>query len=498
MVKIRINILYEFFVLVEAIEGVTLTLCEHSVPGYKSVTCQGDEVIKLKKIIYSEFPCQTASNSHICHSNITTYVNENCLGQNNCTLQTDILSEDSCQRAPRHLVVNFDCSRNGWFGKYPVTVHTCSNSLAEVTCPSGYHIHIKSVKSYDDQIGCDRMDTGCAKRNLKSLCNEKRRCSPDATKVLCLFHERFASISSVCSDHEFNTTTIPVASVTSEHDKLSVLSLDDDHRVEIYEHALNRNLYLCSSGWDDFGASVLCKSFNRTWIGNATIVDKLSNITIAPFSLQCGGLESSLFSCNYTENENDCNTTKVAGAICWEGTNKLSKAKPGTRTSTLVVAVGVSVGFIGMVSIIIVVVFIRRRYIRENSDRKFSNFMSNTTDDNYLGQQDIALPQYPTNNKVLYSQVPNSNTDMTKKEDSQEYSYPSKDTESPYALSEEGVYDKTNERRHVVKDTDVYSRTVDTVYDSSEQHMRQERKEETYDHVFGQKTEDIYDQTTRT
>ncbi|CAC5358897.1 unnamed protein product [Mytilus coruscus] len=291
-----------------------------------------------------------------------------------------------------------------------------------------------------------------------------------------LLHKTFDGYN---ENHEVETTTVKAEKATSEYDKQPVLSLDDDNRVQFYQLSSNQTRYLCSSGWDDFAAGVLCKSFNRTWIGNATLVDKLPDIMIAPISLHCGGLEPNLFSCNFTVDEIGCNTTKVAGAICCEG-----------------VAVGVPVAIIGMVCIIIAVVFIRRRCIRKNSDKKFSNFMSNATDDNYLGQQDIALPQYPTNNKVLYSH--NSNKNTTQNDDGQDYSHPSKDTESPYALSEEGVYDKTNERRHVVKDTDIYSRTVDTVYDSSEQHMRQDRKEETYDHVFGQKTEDDYDQTTRT
>ncbi|VDI76408.1 Hypothetical predicted protein [Mytilus galloprovincialis] len=290
-------------------------------------------------------------------------------------------------------------------------------------------------------------------------------------------------------------------------DEQTVLRLDDNHRVEIYQHSLNRKLYLCSYGWDDNAAAVLCRSLNKTWIGSATTVDKLINMQILPYSLHCGGHESSLLACNNTKEENGCNKTTVAGAICCQGTakpgecvtnpsNKLASVKSGLPI--LGIAVGVPVGIIGMICIIVTVVLIRRRCTRENSDKKFSNFMSNATEDNYLGQQDIALPQYPSNNKVLYSQVQKHDTDTTKNEDGQDCSHPSKDTESPYALSEEGVYDKTDDRRHVVNDTDMYSRTVDTVYDSAEQHIKEERKEETYDHFFGEKTEDYYDQTTRT
>ncbi|VDI68221.1 Hypothetical predicted protein [Mytilus galloprovincialis] len=105
--------------------------------------------------------------------------------------------------------------------------------------------------------------------------------------------------------------------------------------------------------------------------------------------------------------------------------------------------------------------------------------MSKKTVDNDLDQQDIAPAQYPIDDKILYSQVSKGTQHS-----------PSEDTQSPYSLSEGGVYDQSNERRHVVTNTDVYSHAVDTVYDSSEQHKRQDRREEIYDHVCGQKTDD--------
>ncbi|CAC5410564.1 unnamed protein product [Mytilus coruscus] len=515
MAKIRILIVLEFLFLAKAIESSNVKLCENSAPlRHQNLTCPENKTISWKWIRYGEFPCRDTDNNRICQSNIETYFNDHCLGKNNCTLPIDILYNKSCQRPQRRLKVQYVCSRNWWHFRYPkilspAPVDTCSKTLANVYCPFNYHIHITYVVSYSDKNGCENMNIGCARNKLIELCNEKGFCWPETNTYSCLLHKRFASIDYVCK----GPTDLPVTDIissSSSDEKLPELSIGDDHRVELYQHSHNQTQYLCSSEWDDFDAGVLCKSFNRTWIGNATLVDKLPDILIAPISVHCGGLETDLFSCNFTVDEKGCNTTKVAGAICCEGTvtrekcvtkpssNKLSREKLGPSTSSLGVAVGVPVGIIGMVCIIVAVVFIRRRCIRKNSDKKFSNFMSNATDDNYLGQQDIALPQYPTNNKVLYSQVPNSNKDTTKNKDGQDYSHPSKDTESPYALSEEGVYDKTNERRHVVKDTDVYSRTVDTVYDSSEQHMRQDRKEETYDHVFGQTTEDDYDQTTRT
>ncbi|CAC5410579.1 unnamed protein product [Mytilus coruscus] len=443
---------------------------------------------------------EDTSNNNICHSNVETYFNDHCLGHNNCTLPIDILSNNNCKRSPRRLKVDFECSTFWWFDK-DFTVRTCSNSLAAVKCPRRYHIHIGNVKPYNDQSGCASFDRSSAKKRLIKLCDDKRQCVSDTTRDLSLFHEIFAIVSYECtgpkdpliteskqstsSDHELDMTTNSAGNSTAENDTLPKLSLDNDNRVKIHHHSLGQ-LYLCSLGWDDFDAGVLCKSFNTTWIGKATVLDNMLDLKTVPYSLQCDGLETSLFDCNYTTDVKGCNIKKVAGVICCEGTVKPEECvtnptcnKVSAATSTLGVAVGIPVALIVVVCIIVVIAFTRRRYIRKKSDKKFSNFMSKHTDDNYFGQQDIALPQYPTNNRILYSEA-TSSTNTPGTEGGQVYCHPSKVTQSPYALSEEGVYDKANEKRHVVKDTAVYSRAIDTVYDSPEQQTRQERKEGTY------------------
>ncbi|XP_076073391.1 uncharacterized protein LOC143044995 isoform X2 [Mytilus galloprovincialis] len=310
------------------------------------------------------------------------------------------------------------------------------------------------------------------------------------------------------TDRELKTTTTAAGHVTAESEQLPELSLDKDNRVAIYLQSINQTQQLCSSEWDDDDAAVLCRHLNSTWIGNATVVDTLVDIPIANYSLHCNGFETSLFKCNFTDAETGCNTTTVAGAMCCQGTNKLgecvtfpSPQKEFSRksgSSTLGIAVGIPVAIIAVVCVIVLIAFIRRRHVSKDSDRKRPHFICRLPADDYVGQQNVAPPQYPSNKKVPNSQVTNNSTNTTQKENDQSYSYPSKDSQSPYALSEEGVYDKTNERRHVVNDTDAYSRTIDTVYDSAEQNTRLDSKEETYDHVFGQKTEDYYDKSRRT
>lgn len=97
------------------------------------------------------------------------------------------------------------------------------------------------------------------------------------------------------------------------------LRLDEDRRVEVGLYSPKRNLHFCSSEWDDHDATVLCKYFNRTWIGKAIAVERLRDVPIFPYSFDCCGLEPNLFACNITEDEHICNTTKVAGAMCFLG-----------------------------------------------------------------------------------------------------------------------------------------------------------------------------------
>ncbi|CAG2242742.1 unnamed protein product [Mytilus edulis] len=67
-----------------------------------------------------------------------------------------------------------------------------------------------------------------------------------------------------------------------------------------------------------------------------------------------------------------------------------------------------------------------------------------------------------------------------------------------YALSEEGVYDHSGNNRHKESEVNIYNHAVDTIYDSGSHKRNDEGRDDTYDHFFGQKTEDDYDISTTT
>lgn len=85
-----------------------------------------------------------------------------------------------------------------------------------------------------------------------------------------------------------------------------------------------------------------------------------------------------------------------------------------------------------------------------------------------------------------------------------EFANPIKDTDKnsgdddQYAVSDYGVYDQSGSNRHKESENNIYNHAVDTVYDSGSHNRNNKRTEDTYDHFFGQQTEDDYDISTTT
>ncbi|CAG2250125.1 unnamed protein product [Mytilus edulis] len=70
--------------------------------------------------------------------------------------------------------------------------------------------------------------------------------------------------------------------------------------------------------------------------------------------------------------------------------------------------------------------------------------------------------------------------------------------EDQYVLSDERVYDHSRIISHNESEDNNCNNAVDTIYDSGSHKINDEKRENTYDHFFGQKTEDQYDISTRT
>lgn len=91
-----------------------------------------------------------------------------------------------------------------WWRKIQAkSVEACANSLKEVYCPVGDHIHIGNATSSITTSGCDSLNVYNATKILKRLCKENRRCSPDTSTTSLLYHKRFASIQYMCKGKQY-------------------------------------------------------------------------------------------------------------------------------------------------------------------------------------------------------------------------------------------------------------------------------------------------------
>ncbi|XP_071130345.1 uncharacterized protein [Mytilus edulis] len=120
------------------------------------------------------------------------------------------------------------------------------------------------------------------------------------------------------------------------------------------------------------------------------------------------------------------------------------------------------------------------------------------TDDGTYDVSSNSKPRENQNDNNLYSHTSGNGT--------YDVSSNSKHRENPndnnlYShTSDDGTYDVSskNKKRENQNDDNIYSHKADDVYDSAGHHKLPDRSEETYDHFFGQQTEDEYDTTTRT
>ncbi|XP_063446961.1 uncharacterized protein LOC134726485 [Mytilus trossulus] len=72
------------------------------------------------------------------------------------------------------------------------------------------------------------------------------------------------------------------------------------------------------------------------------------------------------------------------------------------------------------------------------------------------------------------------------------------DDESKFALPEERDYDHAGNNRLKELEFNIYSHAVDNIYDTGSHKRKEEGRENTYDHFFGQKTADENDNSTTT
>ncbi|XP_063444923.1 uncharacterized protein LOC134725210 isoform X2 [Mytilus trossulus] len=158
------------------------------------------------------------------------------------------------------------------------------------------------------------------------------------------------------------------------------------------------------------------------------------------------------------------------------------------------IAAGVSGGVVLTIIVVVVICLIKRskpgkQEASSTNDNKAFGELQN--DDH--SKTKINLSQSPSQD-IITSTDTNLHKPVQLAQDGQE-------SADFYNMSnEDGTYDaSSNDRqRGNPNDNNIYSHTADNIYDSGSHHKLTDRNDETYDHFFGQQTEDEYDTTART
>ncbi|CAG2253958.1 unnamed protein product [Mytilus edulis] len=132
-------------------------------------------------------------------------------------------------------------------------------------------------------------------------------------------------------------------------------------------------------------------------------------------------------------------------------------------------------------------------------DGKQSADFYSMTDDGTYDISSNNKPRENQNDNNVYSHMSSDGTYYDVSSNSKHRENPN-DNNLYSHWSGDGTYDvsSNNKKRENQIDDNIYSHKADDVYDSAGHHKLPDKSDETYDHFFGQQTEDEYDTTTRT
>ncbi|XP_063447573.1 uncharacterized protein LOC134727121 [Mytilus trossulus] len=422
----------------------------------------------------------------------------------------------SCNKQPRRVFVELYCTKKRWWrskSQYIKTVEVCG-SLSAIHCDgqdliSGF---VFSWTWYKIEATCDVVrDINNCIENILNLCIGYRSCDNINVNTDCFYLTLRAAITYSCNRGTGSpTTTVNYAGNHSYFDKEEVsprtivfdmtkppntgenelvLDVDSDFRLLIINKKRNTTYSLCANRWKNEYAKFVCRFLHISDNGIACNVSRNINLTRIAYGVDCPVNITNPFECipDYSNSSRDiCESIGDATVKCYNHTENYILDKAGLTG----ILVGGILGFI--FALVIIVVFIccrRKRNKKENkraADEKREN--ASTTANYHRGndmhgtgeQERVSLMTKPEATTQLdggqYFVLDPGATGFNRSNNA--YS----DSETQYATSSDGVYDVTNERRHTEKDEiNIYSHTVDDVYDTSAHDRRGKERDNAYD-----------------
>ncbi|VDI30399.1 Hypothetical predicted protein [Mytilus galloprovincialis] len=284
-----------------------------------------------------------------------------------------------------------------------------------------------------------------------------------------------------------------------------VLDIDSDFRLLIINKKGNTTYSLCANKWKNVYASFVCRHLNISDNGIAGITSRNVNLSRISYGVDCLVNITDPFECNpdYSNHSRDiCDSIGDASVKCYNHTENNVSDKTGLTG----IIVGGILGFVFALIFIVVFIFCRRKKNKKENKRagdekrenasayiKPWNMNSQSATANYHRENDM----HDTGEQGRVSLIIPTPQEAATQLDGGQYfvldpgatgfnrstkNFSDKDNENTYAMSSDGVYDVTNERRHIEKDEiNIYSHTVDDVYDTSAHDRKGKERDNAYD-----------------
>ncbi|XP_076073880.1 uncharacterized protein LOC143045327 [Mytilus galloprovincialis] len=495
--------------------------------GNKSskLQCHENKTIDINYVVWYSWQskCRSAFEGN-CNTG-RKLIEEKCNSNKTCTLVGNDFN--SCSKQHRHVDVKVYCT--GWwpYSHYTYTKHVeVCGSLAEMYC--GYYYAISKIDilkiEFIDECEVGREVSNCITKTFRRCIGYRSCGNIRLNNRKCFYLAPRSIIDYSCKEETtgLSTTTvnnrnhgiIPTADVPQrtiavditkppKSDKIEwILDLDKDARLLVINKKRNLTYSLCANNWTNEYAIIVCRHLKRSDNGIAGVIPRNSNLSRIAYGLDCPVNITNPFECkpdNTNASRKICNFTGDASVRCYNDTDSHFSVKTG-------IIVGGILGFVFVLVIIVVFILCRRRKnkkvnkrtgyeTRENTSAydKPSNMNNQSATANYHRENDMHDTGEQERVTLTIPTTPEAATQL----DGGQYfvldpgatgfnrsntNYSEKDNETQYATSSDGVYDVTNERRHIEKDEiNIYSHTVDDVYDTSANDRRGKERDNSYD-----------------
>ncbi|VDI44690.1 Hypothetical predicted protein [Mytilus galloprovincialis] len=410
--------------------------------------------------------------------------------------------------------------------KYVTTTRYSAEYTANISCGNNSQIQIKDIDVQEEETTCRK--TTCYlnsidKQSIQDICNGKNSCLVDFNFTsTCLREFRYMNLSYTCRhDNGTGKSTFEEnfggwRNKSSKNYKWQRNNLIKDHtRVTDGQKGYSMNAISNNNTageqihitCQDISKPVRIKCQTQFLVGDIKFAIEPKDKTdcqeeaIDPdLNYVCRNNFNKSEQCYYSVFER-----RNKSEDCYEFKKNVSvkylcvdipdgSLESPVQNDIIGIAAGVSGGVILTIIAVVVICLIKRsKPGKQEASSSNDNKAFDELQNDEKSQQQINLSQSSSQDIIT---PPDTNLHKPEQLDRD-----GQESADLYNMSnEDGTYDVSGKERQRgnPNDNNIYSHTADNIYDSGSHHKLQDRNDETYDHFFGQQTEDEYDTTART